>query len=71
MADRITKADDAYEAQKDRSPVSGHVPDDSYSRGVQQGEPVPVQSDRAPVEDPVQPSGANTDDNLGMYPFAH
>ena len=40
------------------------VQDDSYVTGTQ-NESVPVQSDDAPVEDPIQASSADSDRQLG------
>lgn len=45
------------------SNVEGNLQDDSYAS--QMNEPVPVQSDSKDVEDPVDASFADTDQQLG------
>jgi hypothetical protein len=63
--------DDEYEAQNDAT--SGDVPsgipkDNSYVSGGQ----IPVQSDDAPVEDPIgDPKKANSDAMLGEHTSQH
>jgi hypothetical protein len=42
----------------------GQVQDDSYTTGTQ-NEAIPVQGDDAPVEDPIQASAADSDEQLG------
>jgi hypothetical protein len=47
---------------------AGQVADDSYVTGKEGGAgPVPVIGDDDPVEDPVQPTKADSDEALGMY----
>ncbi|PGH14386.1 hypothetical protein AJ80_05976 [Polytolypa hystricis UAMH7299] len=58
------EAEDLYEAENDPSRVSGSGPDSSYVAGTKRGEPVSVQGDDAPVEDPMQPPFSNTDQQL-------
>ncbi|KAH0489347.1 hypothetical protein TgHK011_009780 [Trichoderma gracile] len=43
----------------------GQVQDDSYTTGTQ-NESVPVQGDNAPVEDPIQASSADSDEQLAQ-----
>lgn len=68
------KYDRKYEAQNDAT--GGDVPsgvpkDDSYVTHGGQGQ-VPVQSDDAPVEDPIgDPKIANSDQMLGMELSQH
>ncbi|KAH7012500.1 uncharacterized protein B0I36DRAFT_398894 [Microdochium trichocladiopsis] len=45
----------------------GQVSDSSYSTG--KSEPIPVQDDTAPVEDPIRPEKANSDEQLGKHCF--
>lgn len=52
------------EVSTDEAP-SGIVADDSYKTGG--NEPVPVVSDDAPVEDPIDDKTADTDAQLGKY----
>lgn len=63
------EAEDAYEAENDPAPVPSTPIDDSYVRDPNSdlAKFVPVQSDRAEVEDPVQPFSADTDQALGMF----
>ena len=58
-------ADDSYEAQNDRTGgdiPSGDVKSDDY---VESKGPIPVQKDDAPVEDPIDPNTADSDQQLG------
>ncbi|KAI9740911.1 MAG: hypothetical protein M1818_004517 [Claussenomyces sp. TS43310] len=61
-------ADDQYEQQNDA--VGGDIPtgdagDDDYTLRQGQGsEPIAVQSDRAPVDDPIDPATADSDATL-------
>ncbi|KAJ5595391.1 uncharacterized protein N7459_001599 [Penicillium hispanicum] len=67
MANREEReAEDAYERENDRSPVTQAEPDDSYmdERDPNLEASVPVQSDTAPLEDPVRPFYADTDQQL-------
>jgi hypothetical protein len=41
---------------------TGEVKDDSYATGESE---IPVQSDDAPVEDPINPDNADSDEMLG------
>ena len=64
----MSSADDHYEQQNDV--VGGDVPsgdagDDSYKSRTGQSH-IPVQSDNAPVEDPIDPATADSDETLGM-----
>lgn len=62
-----TQADDKYEAQNDPSGgdvPSGDVKIDDY---VESKGPVPVVSDDAPINDPIDPKTADTNAQLGMY----
>ncbi|EGR48260.1 uncharacterized protein TRIREDRAFT_107855 [Trichoderma reesei QM6a] len=43
----------------------GQVQDDSYTTGTQ-NEAIPVQGDDAPVEDPIQASAADSDEQLAQ-----
>ena len=62
-------ADDQYEQSNDQvagDAPSGDVADPSYtSRTGQKTGPVPVQDDNAPVEDPIDPMSADSDEALG------
>lgn len=53
--------------QMDNVP-EGQVQDDSYVTGG--NESIPVQSDNATLEDPIQASSADTDQQLGRYPVS-
>ncbi|PGH05847.1 hypothetical protein AJ79_06689 [Helicocarpus griseus UAMH5409] len=57
------RAEDLYEAEHDpEEPVSGVPHDSSYA--TKQDQPLPVQSDQAPVEDSFEPGFANTNEQL-------
>lgn len=62
-------ADDQYEQTNDQltgDVPSGDVADSGYtSRVGQKTGPVPVQNDDAPVEDPIDPERADSDEALG------
>ena len=64
-------ADDQYEQANDNvagDVPSGDVADSGYtSRVGQKTASVPVQNDDAPVEDPINPATANSDETLGAY----
>lgn len=46
---------------------TGEFQDNSYvSRSGHKAEPLPVQSDDAKIEDPIDPNTADTDEQLGM-----
>lgn len=62
------EAEDNYEAENDASPVSSSFRDNSYATETRADlkETVPVQADEAPVEDPMVPRYADTDEQLGM-----
>ncbi|RYP40472.1 hypothetical protein DL769_011762 [Monosporascus sp. CRB-8-3] len=50
---------------------SGEVRDNSYvSDSCRNNEAIPVQSDRGPVEDPVNPAMADLDQQLGTQTVA-
>ncbi|KAJ5179951.1 hypothetical protein N7492_003161 [Penicillium capsulatum] len=58
------EAEDAYEAENDRSPVPGHVTDSSYATAPD--DRVPVVSDAASFDDPMVPHYADTDQQLAQ-----
>jgi hypothetical protein len=66
----MSSADDQYEQQNNIT--SGDVPagdsqdNDYVSRPGQKGGPIPVQSDNAVVEDPIDGATADSDQQLGM-----
>lgn len=60
-------ADDQYEQQNDQ--VTGDAPagdaaDNDYVSRPGQKDTVPVQSDSAPVDDPIDPATADSDETL-------
>lgn len=62
-------ADDKYEQQNDTTGgdiPSGNVNGDDYKSRTGQYE-VPVQGDDAPVNDPIDPANADSDETLGMH----
>jgi len=64
----MSSADDQYEQQNDMT--GGDVPagdsmDNDYKSRTGQYE-VPVQKDDAPVNDPIDPATADSDETLGM-----
>lgn len=64
----MSSADDQYEAKNDipsDDVPTGDVTDNSYVSRPGQTE-IPVQSDNRPVEDPIDPATADTDEYLGM-----
>lgn len=68
----MSSADDKYEQQNDMT--SGDVPqgdsvDNDYKSRTGQHH-IPVQSDEAPVSDPIDPATADSDETLGM-PLPH
>lgn len=61
-------ADDKYEQQNDATGgdiPSGDIADNDYASRTGQSE-IPVQKDDAPIEDPIDPATADTDEQLGM-----
>ncbi|EPS33580.1 hypothetical protein PDE_08542 [Penicillium oxalicum 114-2] len=58
--------DEIYETENDQSRVDRSFADNSYitDEDRDQGEPVPVQSDDEPVEDPINPYTADTNRQL-------
>ena len=67
----MSSADDQYEQQND--PVTGDVPggdakDNDYASRTGQYQ-VPVQNDEAPVNDPIDPATADSDETLGKAPL--
>lgn len=64
------EAEDNYEAENDASPVTSYFVDNSYARETKPelSDNVVVQPDEQPVEDPMVPYEANTDEQLGMTP---
>lgn len=66
-------ADDQYEQQNDtlRGDVpAGDVKDNDYASRTGQHQ-IPVQKDEAPVEDPINPATADSDEALGNSPFPY
>jgi len=66
----MSKAAYAYTDDKpgdelSRDAPQGQVDDPSYV--TKQNEPIPVQDDNAPVEDPVRPENADSDKQLGEF----
>ena len=64
----MSSADEQYEQQNDA--VSGDVPagdpkDNDYTSRSGQYQ-IPVQKDEAPVNDPIDPRTADSDETLGM-----
>ncbi|KAF7169733.1 hypothetical protein CNMCM5623_002385 [Aspergillus felis] len=67
MSNRAEReAEDNYEADNDPSPISAEVIDNSYvgETNPELRNQVPVQSDQADYEDPMQPPYSNTDQQL-------
>ena len=69
----MSSADDQYEEMNDR--VTGDAPtgdavDNSYTSRTGQYQ-IPVQKDEKPVEDPINPATADSDEQLGtlFFPF--
>ena len=66
----MSSADDQYETQNDRVtdgiPAGDAQENDYVSRTGQKQGPIPVQSDGADVEDPINPEMADSDEQLGM-----
>lgn len=65
-------ADDQYEVQNDQAGgdiPAGDVQDNDYKSRTGQSE-IPVQSDDAPVEDPIDPANADSDAQLGKNPHS-
>lgn len=59
----MSSADDQYETQNDQ--VSGNFQDNDYaSQTGQKGGPIPVQSDNADVDDPIDSATADSDEQL-------
>ena len=69
----MSSADDQYEQQNDvtRGDVpAGDVKDNDYASRPGQHQ-IPVQKDEVPVEDPINPATADSDETLGtstIYP---
>ena len=64
----MSSADDQYEQQNDVTGgdvPSGDAGDNDYKSRTGQSH-IPVQSDQAPVEDPIDPATADSDETLGM-----
>ena len=66
----MSSADDQYEQQNDVT--GGDVPagdskDNDYASRSGQYQ-IPVQKDEAPVNDPIDPATADSDETLGMDP---
>lgn len=61
--------DEIYETENDQSRVDRSFADNSYitDEDRDQGEPVPVQSDDEPVEDPINPYTADTNRQLSGF----
>lgn len=65
----MSSADDQYEQQNDtvKSDVpAGDVKDNDYASRSGQYQ-IPVQKDEAPVNDPIDPATADSDETLGMF----
>ena len=68
----MSSADDQYEQQNDVTGgdvPSGDAGDNDYKSRTGQSH-IPVQSDQAPVEDPINPATADSDETLGMSFFS-
>ena len=66
----MSSADDQYEQQNDMTGgdvPSGDAIDNDYKSRTGQSH-IPVQRDEAPVEDPIDPKTADSDEQLGMCP---
>ena len=68
----MSSADDQYEQQNDA--IGGNVPtgdaqDNDYKSRTGQYQ-IPVQKDDAPVNDPIDPATADSDETLGMLLFS-
>jgi hypothetical protein len=61
--------DDKEGAVLPREAPDGQVNDSSYM--TKKNEPIPVQDDSAPVEDPIRPEKADSDEQLGKHRFPH
>lgn len=62
------EAEDQYERDNDRSPVTQGFADDSYAETERDiREPVPIQRDTEGYEDPMQPPDSNSDQQLGKF----
>jgi hypothetical protein len=65
----MSSADDQYEQQNDQvtgdAPSGNAVDNDYVSRPGQKQAPIPVQSDETPVNDPIDPATADSDEQLG------
>lgn len=66
----MSSADDQYEQQNDVT--GGDVPagdsmDNDYKSRTGQHTHMPVQADDKPVEDPIDPATADSDETLGMF----
>lgn len=62
------RAEDSYEAQNDATTgdiPSGEIKDNTYSARKGGSDNIPVESDDAPVEDPIQAPESNSDAQLG------
>ncbi len=69
----MSSADDQYEQKNDVA--GGEVPagdpvDNDYKSRTGQYQ-IPVQSDTAPVADPIDPATADSDETLGMHNLLH
>jgi hypothetical protein len=68
-----SEAEDQYEARFDDT--GGDVPSDEVKDNSyvfeDEKEPIPVEPDDAPVEDPVQPPESNSDEELGNLLHLH
>ena len=65
----MSSADEQYEQQNDVTGgdvPSGDAGDNDYKSRTGQSH-IPVQSDQAPVEDPIDPATADSDETLGMF----
>lgn len=63
----MSSVDDQYEAQNDagtKGVPAGDATDNEYASRTGQSF-IPVQKDQAPVEDPIDPATADSDETLG------
>lgn len=62
-------AEDRYERDNDKSPVTGSIADNSYANETNPNlrAKVPVQRDEQEFDDPMQPPYSNSDQQLGKF----
>jgi hypothetical protein len=67
----MSNADAQYEQKNDFAEgPAGDAGDNDYASRTGQSS-IPVQKDEAPVEDPIDPATADTDEQLGVYPLTY